>query len=84
LVFSPNVSTPRYLPNCTIIYHDKIYDFEYGKAVNYPNPYYLLFFEITPDVVDMLEDIILKSVKTLDIPSIPDPMAQELSHTRNE
>jgi hypothetical protein len=64
----------RIYPKEDISYRGKIYNFEYGKPVSCNNPYELLYSEITPDVVDMMEDIILNT-KILQIPSVPDPMA---------
>lgn len=60
-------------PKEDISYRGQAYHFEYGKPVSYPNPYELLFLEITVDVVDMMEDIILNT-KILQIPSVLDPM----------
>jgi hypothetical protein len=48
-------------PKEDISYRGQAYHFEYGKPVSYPNPYELLFLEITVDVVDMMEDIILNT-----------------------
>jgi hypothetical protein len=61
-------------PKEDISYRGQAYHFENGKPVSYPNPYELLFLEITADVVDMMEDIILNT-QILQIPSVPDPMA---------
>lgn len=61
-------------PKEDINYRGKIYNFEYGKPVSYNNPYELQYLEITPDLVDLTEDIILNTGKILQIPSIPDPI----------
>ncbi|MFZ0897065.1 MAG: hypothetical protein WAZ77_21395 [Candidatus Nitrosopolaris sp.] len=61
-------------PKIDINYREKIYNFEYGRPVSYPNPYELLYWEITANLVDMMEDVILNT-KILQIPSVPDPMA---------
>lgn len=73
-IHNNGVYMSRIYPKEDISYRGKIYNFEYGKPVSYNNPYELLYSEITPDVVDMMEDIILNT-KILQIPSVPDPMA---------
>jgi hypothetical protein len=61
-------------PGKPITYRRKTYNFVYGQPVIYPDPFRLLYIEITPDVIDMMEDIIL-SPKILSLNSVPDPMA---------
>lgn len=56
-------------------YRGAKYEFRYNQVVNYrggaPK---LLFLQITPDVMDMMEDIILNSKKLKQINSIPEPV----------
>jgi hypothetical protein len=57
-----------------ILYKSKIYHFEYRKPVDYYRAFEFLIFDLTPDVISMLKDIILGSDKILGIPWIKDPM----------
>jgi hypothetical protein len=63
-------------PYVPIEYRQKKYEFKHNEFVKYPNgvrPFSLLFLQITPDVIDMMEDIILNS-ELIKINSIPDPI----------
>jgi hypothetical protein len=52
------------------------FKFEHGKMVKLPGGVFrVLLLYITPDVIDMMEDIILNT-KLKDIQSIPEPVAQ--------
>jgi hypothetical protein len=59
--------------NISLEYRQKTYNFDHDKPVVYSNPFELVYFEITSDVIAMMKDIILDSEKILNIPSIPDP-----------
>jgi hypothetical protein len=61
------------LPRQTISYKGKVYTFENRKVVKYGSANQLLFFEITPDIISMLENIV-KSDIIFKGPSIPDPI----------
>ena len=65
-----NMKYPRPKP---ISYKGKEYKF-HRESVNVGNPYELLFYQITPDIIYMFNDIILNSERILTIPWIPDPM----------
>jgi hypothetical protein len=55
-------------------YKGKKYEFKHNKMVSYKGgTFTLLLKQITPDVIDMMEDIILKS-KLIKIQSIPEPV----------
>lgn len=58
----------------SIEYKGKTYNFEHKNPVIYGYPFKLLFQQITPDVIDMMEDIILNSDKLIKIQSIPEPI----------
>jgi hypothetical protein len=54
-------------------YKNTFFKFEHGKMVTYRGGAFTwLLLYITPDVIDMMEDIILKT-KLIKIPSIPEP-----------
>jgi hypothetical protein len=60
-------------PNVRMKYKNKFFKFEHGKMVTYRGGAFTwLLLYITPDVIDMMEDIILKT-KLIKIPSIPEP-----------
>jgi hypothetical protein len=55
-------------------YNGKIYEFKHKEIVNYPGGApKLLLLQITPDVIDMMEDIILNT-ELIGIDSIPEPL----------
>jgi hypothetical protein len=57
-------------------YRGKKYEFKHNEFVKYPDDVdvsNLLLLQITPDVIDMMEDIILNS-ELIDIKSIPEPV----------
>jgi hypothetical protein len=59
----------------SLTYKGITYRFEDGKAVDYKrHSFELIFYDITSDMVDMFEDIILDSEKILNIPHIEDPL----------
>ena len=56
-------------------YRGKTYEFKHNEFVKYPDgvcPSSLLLLQITPDVIDMMEDIIMNS-ELININSIPEP-----------
>jgi hypothetical protein len=66
----------RYPKPPPISYKQRTYTFEHKKVVEYEGgAFQLLLFEITPDLISMLEDIISSDV-ILKGPSIPDPMGR--------
>jgi hypothetical protein len=59
----------------SLTYKGMTYRFEDGKAVDYRrHSFELIFYEITPDIVNMFEDIILNSERILNLPRIEDPL----------
>jgi hypothetical protein len=61
----------QYVP---IEYREKKYEFKHNEFVNYSGgAFTLLLLQITPDVIDMMEDIILNS-ELIIIHSIPEPV----------
>jgi hypothetical protein len=63
----------NYVP---IKYREKMYEFKHNEFVKYPDDVdlsNLLLLQITPDVIDMMEDIILNS-ELINIKSIPEPV----------
>jgi hypothetical protein len=61
------------VPRQEIPYRRKVYTFENKKVVKYGSANQLLFFEITPDIITMLEDIVKSDIISKG-PSIPDPI----------
>ena len=56
-------------------YRGKTYEFKHNEFVKYPDgvcPSNLLLLQIAPDVIDMMEDIIMNS-ELININSIPEP-----------
>jgi hypothetical protein len=65
-------------PNVRMKYKGKLFKFQYDRMVKYPYPFSaltVLLLYITPDVIEMMEDIILNT-KLKKIQSIPEPAAQ--------
>ncbi len=65
-------------PNVRMKYKGKLFKFQYDRMVKYPYPFTaltVLLLYITPDVIDMMEDIILNT-KLKKIQSIPEPAAR--------
>ena len=65
-------------PNVRMKYKGKLFKFQYDRMVRYPYPFSaltVLLLYITPDVIDMMEDIILNT-KLKKNQSIPEPAAQ--------
>ena len=65
-------------PNVRMKYKGKLFKFQHDSMVKYPYPFSaltVLLLYITPDVIDMMEDIILNT-KLKKIQSIPEPAAQ--------
>ena len=63
-------------PYVPIKYREKMYEFKHNEFVKYPEDVDLsdlLLLQITPDVIDMMEDIILNS-ELINIKSIPEPV----------
>lgn len=63
-------------PHVPIKYREKMYEFKHNEFVKYPDDVdlsNLLLLQITPDVIDMMEDIILNS-ELINIRSIPEPV----------
>jgi hypothetical protein len=61
----------QYVP---IEYREKKYEFKHNEFVNYSDgAFTLLLLQITPDVIDMMKDIILNS-ELIKINSIPEPV----------
>jgi hypothetical protein len=58
-----------------LTYKGITYRFEYSEPVDYNrHSSELIFYEITPDIINMFEDIILNSERILSIPHIEDPL----------
>jgi hypothetical protein len=65
------------LPYVCTNYKENEFKFEYDKMVDYHvGAFTLLLKQITPDVIDMMEDIILNTEKIKEIPSIPEPTSE--------
>lgn len=62
-------------PSKQVSYRDKIFTFEHGKPVLLDNLFNLLFFELTPDLLHMINDII-NSVDIIKIDYIEDPISK--------
>ena len=62
-------------PSKQVFYSDKLFTFEQGKPVLLDNLYNLLFFELTPDLLNMVNDII-NSSQILKIGYIEDPISK--------
>ena len=60
-------------PSKQVSYRDKIFTFQHGKPVLVENLFNLLFFELTPDLLDILNDII-NTPEIIKIDYIKDPI----------
>jgi hypothetical protein len=69
--------TSQRIPCVCTKYKENIFKFEHDKMVIYHGgAFTLLLKQITPDVIDMMEDIVLNTEKIRETPSIPEPATQ--------